>query len=216
MDQERRVVVRRLGLVNYEVTLEYMKQFTSKRDPNTVDEFWLLQHDAVYTQGYTCTQVPHNPTTIPVIKTDRGGQISYHGPGQLVLYLLLDLKRRKQGIRHFIHTIETAIIAILARCGVYAEVRPDAPGVYVQQRKIASLGIRVHRGCSYHGVSLNVDMDLSPFRNIEICGIKGLDVISLRQLKVKQDIQSIENYCVEEFSQLLEYESVVELGYEAD
>ncbi len=200
---ERRVVVRRLGLIQYQETLQAMQRFTAQRAPDSADEVWLLQHPAVYTQGYSCTQVPLNPTTIPLVKTDRGGQLTYHGPGQIIIYLLFDLKRRKLGIRHIVHTIEAAIVAVLARCGVEGKVRPDAPGVYVQGNKIASLGLRIHRGCSYHGLSLNVNMDLSPFKNIEVCGIQGLDVVSLRKLGVKHDIQVIEDYCIHELSQKL-------------
>lgn len=212
---ERRVVVRRLGLVPYQDALQAMKRFTALREPDAVDEFWLLQHHAVYTQGYACSQIPLDPTDIPVVKTDRGGQITYHGPGQVIVYLLLDLKRRNQGVRHLVRTIEAAIVAALARCGVEGKTRPDAPGVYVQGRKIASLGLRIHRGCSYHGLSLNVDMDLSPFENIEVCGIQGLNAVSLRALGVKHEIPVIEDYCIQELSRKLGCELVAELSSES-
>ncbi len=215
MALERRVVVRRLGLVPYQDTQQAMKRFTARREPDSDDEFWLLQHHPVYTQGYSCSQVPFHPTAIPVIKSDRGGQITYHGPGQIIVYLLLDLKRRNQGVRHFVRRIEAAIIAVLARCGVDGKTRPDAPGVYVQGSKIASLGLRIHRGCSYHGLSLNADMDLSPFENIEVCGIQGLNAVSLRALGVKHGSDRIEDYCIQELSRKLGCEPIAGMSSES-
>ena len=177
------VIVRKLGKVDYRETCTKMQEFTKTRTGETVDEFWILQHDPVYTQGYSCTQQPFLHTSIPVVATDRGGQITYHGPGQLIIYLLLDIKRRNQGVRHFVQAIESAIIATLRRYRIEGQTRLKAPGVYVGEKKIASLGIRVSRGCTYHGLSLNVDLDTEPFRAIDVCGIKGLEVTTMRMLE---------------------------------
>ena len=204
-----KVVVRRLGLVNYQDAFDRMRLFSSKRDADTVDEFWLLQHQPVYTQGYSCKLVPVGSTDIPVISTDRGGQITYHGPGQIIVYLLLDLRRRNQGIRNLVHLVESAIIAILDSYGVEGETRPDAPGVYVLGQKIASLGIRIARGCSYHGLSLNVDMDTAPFMLIDVCGIRGLEVTTFRQLGIHADINEVEENCISRLSDKLGYNKIV-------
>ena len=204
-----KVVVRRLGLVNYQDAFDRMRLFSSKRDDDTVDEFWLLQHQPVFTQGYSCRHVPVGSTDIPVISTDRGGQITYHGPGQIIVYLLLDIKRRNQGIRNLVHLVESAVIAILDSYGVEGETRPDAPGVYVLGQKIASLGIRIARGCSYHGLSLNVDMDTAPFMLIDVCGIRGLEVTTFRQLGIHADINEVEEHCISSLSDKLGYHKIV-------
>ena len=203
------VVVRRLGLVNYQDAFDRMRLFSSKRDADTLDEFWLLQHQPVFTQGYSCKRVPVGSTDIPVIPTDRGGQITYHGPGQIVVYLLLDIRRRNQGIRNLVNLVESAIIAILDSYGVEGETRPDAPGVYVLGQKIASLGIRIARGCSYHGLSLNVDMDTAPFMLIDVCGIRGLEVTTFRQLGIHAAINEVEENCISSLSDKLGYNKIV-------
>lgn len=176
------LTVRRLGLVDYEPTLAAMREFTDARGPDTPDELWLLEHPRVFTQGQA-GKAEHvlAPGDIPVIQVDRGGQVTYHGPGQWVVYLLVDLRRRSLGVRDLVDLIEHSIIELLARYGVAATGRPGAPGVYVDEQKIASLGLRVRRGCSYHGLALNVDMDLEPFRRINPCGYEGLEVTSLRR-----------------------------------
>ncbi len=176
------LVVRRPGLVEYEPTLAAMREFTDTRGPDTPDELWLLQHPRVFTQGQA-GKAEHvlAPGDIPVIQVDRGGQVTYHGPGQWVVYLLVDLRRRPLGVRDLVDLIENSIIELLAHYGVAATGRPGAPGVYVGGQKIASLGLRVRRGCSYHGLALNVDMDLEPFRRINPCGYEGLEVTSLRR-----------------------------------
>jgi len=177
------VLRRELGLVAYEPTLQAMQDFTDARSPEDPDQLWLLQHPRVFTQGQA-GKAEHvlAPGDIPVIQVDRGGQVTYHGPGQWVLYLMLDLRRRGWGVRDLVDTIERSIVLLLAEYGIDALPRPEAPGVYVGAAKIASLGLRVRRGCSYHGLSLNVDMDLEPFGRINPCGHRGLEVTSMARL----------------------------------
>ena len=169
------LIVRDLGEQPYLETWEAMKSFTASRDASTSDELWLLEHPRVYTQGQA-GKAEHilAPGDIPVILVDRGGQVTYHGPGQLVVYLMIDLTRHRLGIRSLVDVIEQAIVRTLAGMGVAAAPRPDAPGVYVEQAKIASLGLRVRRGCSFHGLALNVAMDMEPFRRINPCGYAGM------------------------------------------
>lgn len=175
--------VRWLGRRDYLPTAAAMRDFTEARAAAAADEVWLLEHAPVFTLGRAAL-AGHvlDAGPIPVVRTDRGGQVTYHGPGQLVVYPLLDLKRRGLGIRHFVHLLEGVVIDQLAGYGIAAGRRPGAPGVYVAEAKIAALGLRVRRGCSYHGVSLNVDMDLSPFARINPCGYPGLPVTQLAAL----------------------------------
>ncbi len=205
------VVVRDFGLVSYQRAYEQMREFTGLRDADTPDEFWLMEHGPVFTLGYSCTNQPHSLSDIPIVPTDRGGQITYHGPGQLVIYLLVDLRRRQQGVRHLVRSIELAISDVVESFGIACGFREDAPGVYVDGRKIASLGIRVSRGCTYHGLSLNVEMDTKPFGLIDVCGIRGLEVTTLRQLGVSEDSKAIADRCVARLSERLAYESTVEV-----
>lgn len=172
----------RLGEADYLSTWEAMRDYTDQRDEHSEDQLWLVQHPSVFTQGQA-GKAEHllTPGDIPVVQADRGGQVTYHGPGQWVLYLLLDLRRRGLGVRALVDVIEQGIVELLAGYGITAAPRPDAPGVYVDTAKIASLGLRVRRGCSYHGLALNVDMDLSPFDRINPCGHAGMPVTSLRQ-----------------------------------
>jgi lipoyl(octanoyl) transferase len=176
-------VIKKLGLVDYQSTWQAMQAFTDNRDENTSDEIWLLQHPRVFTQG-RAGKAEHllDPGDIPVIQSDRGGQVTYHGPGQVVVYLLIDLRRRNFGVRKLVDAIENSVIALLADYGITSAARPEAPGVYVVDDKIAALGLRVRHGCSFHGVSLNVDMDLEPFSRINPCGYPGLGVTSLAAL----------------------------------
>lgn len=169
--------IRALGMVDYEPTWRAMQKFTAERTADTVDEIWLLQHPPTYTQGQA-GKPEHllHQTHIPVVKIDRGGQITYHGPGQIVAYLLLDLRRWKINVRELVRLMEQAVIDLLAEYGVHAEGREDAPGVYVDGDKIAALGLKIKNSCSYHGLSFNVDMDLTPFDNINPCGHQGLRV----------------------------------------
>ena len=174
---------RHLGLVDYEPTLRAMKDLTDTRTADDPDELWLLQHPRVFTQGQA-GKAEHvlAPGDIPVIQVDRGGQVTYHGPGQWVLYLLIDLRRRSWGVRDLVNTIESSIVTLLQEYRIDAVADPRAPGVYVKGAKIAALGLRVRRGCSYHGLSLNVDMDLEPFGRINPCGYQGLQVTSMARL----------------------------------
>ncbi|MDG9927817.1 MULTISPECIES: lipoyl(octanoyl) transferase LipB [unclassified Pseudomonas] len=177
------LVVRHLGLVEYLPTLEAMRSFTAERDERTPDEIWLLQHPRVFTQGQAGK--PEHllaPGDIPVVQVERGGQVTYHGPGQLVAYLMLNLRRQKLGVRELVTAMERALVDVLASYGVEAAPKADAPGVYVGGDKIASLGLRVRNGCSFHGLALNVDMDMSPFQRINPCGYAGLRMVQLRDL----------------------------------
>ncbi len=169
-----------------------MRNFSAARDPDTPDELWLVEHPPVYTQGLK-GKPEHllRPGDIPVVATDRGGQVTYHGPGQLVVYCLIDLKRAELGIRKLVSSLENAVIELLAGYGVAAVARPEAPGVYVAGKKIASLGLRVRRGRSYHGLSLNVAMDLEPFSRINPCGYPGLGVTQLRDLALVDDPDTV-------------------------
>jgi lipoyl(octanoyl) transferase len=177
--------VRHLGRVDYEPTWRAMQAFTAGRAPDTPDELWLLEHPPVYTQGQAGKPEHLIATTdIPVVPIDRGGQITYHGPGQVVVYVLVDLRRRGYGIRELVTRMEQAVIDLLATRGVMAERRAGAPGVYVDGAKIAALGLRVKHGCTYHGLALNVDMDLRPFAAINPCGYPGLAVTDCRTLGV--------------------------------
>lgn len=173
---------RDLGLIDYAPTWQAMQRFTDSRDRATPDEVWLVQHPPVFTQGQSGK--PEHlllPGDIPVVQVDRGGQVTYHGPGQLVAYLLLDVRRLGFGVRDLVTRIEHSLIELLASYGVVAAAKPEAPGVYVDGAKIASLGLRIRNGCSFHGLALNVDMDLDPFKRINPCGYAGLAMTQLRE-----------------------------------
>jgi len=178
--------IRKLGLADYQAVWDAMRTFTDTRDADTLDEVWLLQHPRVFTQGQA-GKAEHviAPGDIPVIQVDRGGQVTYHGPGQIVGYLLIDLRRRKLGVRELVTAIENSIVEVLAHYGIESAAKPDAPGVYLKAAggaKIAALGLRVRRGCTFHGLSLNVDMDLEPYARINPCGFSGLQVAQMRDL----------------------------------
>jgi len=186
-------IVRSLGRVEYEATWRAMQAFTAQRDADTPDELWLLEHPPVYTQGQAGK--PEHliaETAIPVVPIDRGGQITYHGPGQLVAYVLVDLRRRGYGIRELVTRMEQAVIDLLAAHGVAAKRLPGAPGVYVAGAKIAALGLRVKHGCTYHGLAFNVDMDLAPFAAINPCGYPGMNVTQCRDLGLKWSMAEAE------------------------
>ncbi len=179
------IVVKRLGRVDYAPTFQAMQEFTATRTAETPDELWIVEHPPVYTLGQA-GKPEHilRDVGIPLVQIDRGGQVTYHGPGQVVIYLLLDLSRLKIKVRELVSAIEQAVIDLLAEHGVTAERRDGAPGVYVGPAKVAALGLRIRNGCSYHGVSLNVDMDLSPFEAINPCGYPGLQVIQTKDLGI--------------------------------
>ncbi|HVC00798.1 MAG TPA: lipoyl(octanoyl) transferase LipB [Steroidobacteraceae bacterium] len=185
-------LIRRLGLVEYEPTWRAMQRFTDRRDAATRDEIWLLEHPPVFTLGMNARR-EHvlDPGEIAVVQTDRGGQVTYHGPGQLVLYPLLDLRRHKLGIRELVVALEQAVVDHAAGIGIAAAGRRDAPGVYVGGAKLASVGLRVRRGASYHGLSVNVAVDLEPFRRIDVCGHRGLAVTRLLDLGGADDVAAV-------------------------
>lgn len=176
----------------YEQCFQKMKDFVEDREPDTIDELWFVEHPPVFTQGMA-GKPEHvlNPGDIPIVQTDRGGQVTYHGPGQIVAYHLLDLSRRKLGVRLLVELLENSVIALLAEYGIEACGDRNAPGVYVDGAKIAALGLRVRRHSSYHGLSLNVDLDLEPFSRINPCGYQGLQVTTMRQLGIRESIDTI-------------------------
>lgn len=183
------LAVRRLGLVAYERAFDSMRAFTATRTAGTPDELWLLEHPPVYTLGQA-GKPEHllRDNGIAVVRTDRGGQVTYHGPGQVVAYVLLDLRRRGLTVKRLVWTLEQAVIDLLAAHRVAGERRAGAPGVYVGDAKVAALGLRVRAGCTYHGLALNVDMDLAPFRDINPCGYEGLGVTQLADLGVRLSV----------------------------
>jgi lipoyl(octanoyl) transferase len=188
-----------------------MQTFTNRREKNTQDEIWLLQHPPVFTRGVSCRQLPNRllPSTMKVVDSDRGGQITYHGPGQLVVYLLLDLRRRQLGVRSFVSLLETVIIDVLGQHGLEAGRRPEAPGVYVGGAKIAALGLRVRSGYCYHGMSLNIDLDLTPFSWIDPCGYAGLAVTSVVEQGVTTSIESIQLSVLRELQSGLDFPTMI-------
>ncbi|MGR5944428.1 MULTISPECIES: lipoyl(octanoyl) transferase LipB [Enterobacter] len=177
-----KILVRQLGLQPYEPVSQAMHDFTDSRDETTPDEIWLVEHLPVFTQGQA-GKAEHLLTTgdIPVIQSDRGGQVTYHGPGQQVMYVLLNLKRRKLGVRELVTLLEQTVVNTLAEYGIDAHPRADAPGVYVGEMKICSLGLRIRKGCSFHGLALNINMDLAPFLRINPCGYAGMEMTQMRQ-----------------------------------
>jgi lipoyl(octanoyl) transferase len=184
------MIIRWLGRVGYETTWQDMRRFTDERGPATADELWLLEHPPVFTLGMAADP-GHvlDAGDIPVVQTDRGGQVTYHGPGQLVAYPLLDLKRHHLTVRALVMLLEQCVIDLVGEQGIEAQGRRDAPGVYVAGRKLAALGLRVRRGASYHGLALNVDLDPAPFARINPCGMSGLAVTSLRELGLKWSVE---------------------------
>lgn len=182
--------LRHLGLVEYEPTWRRMQSFTDQRDETSADEIWFLQHPPVFTLGMNASR-EHllMPGDIPVIQIDRGGQVTYHGPGQLVVYPLLDLERARLGVRQLVCALERSVIELAATWGIEAYGRRDAPGVYVGDSKLASVGLRIRRGCSYHGMALNVDLDLEPFGRINPCGFRGMKVTRLVDLGADTSVE---------------------------
>jgi lipoyl(octanoyl) transferase len=186
------LIVRDLGRRDYESVWQAMQDFTKGRDDSTVDELWFVEHPPVYTQGVS-GKAEHvlDAHGIPVVQSNRGGQVTYHGPGQIVAYVLFDLRRRKMGVRDLVSRLENAVIGLLNTYGVASAARKDAPGVYVDGAKVAALGLRVSQGCSYHGLALNVDMDLTPFQWINPCGYRELQVTRLRDLGIDDSLPEI-------------------------
>ena len=203
--------IRQLGLRDYEPVWREMQRFTDERDETTPDELWLVEHPPVFTLGMNGKE-EHilNAGDISVIAIDRGGQVTYHGPGQQVVYLLLDLKRNKLGIRAVVERIEQAVIRLLAEYNIEARSRRDAPGVYVGDSKIAALGLRVRRGCTYHGLALNVNMDLEPFKRINPCGYPGMEVTQLADLGGPDDPAQIAPALCRYLAEELGYTGIVQ------
>lgn len=199
-----KILVRQLGLQPYEPISQAMHEFTDTRDDSTLDEIWLVEHYPVFTQGQA-GKAEHilMPGDIPVIQSDRGGQVTYHGPGQQVMYVLLNLKRRKLGVRELVTLLEQTVVNTLAELGIEAHPRADAPGVYVGEKKICSLGLRIRRGCSFHGLALNVNMDLSPFLRINPCGYAGMEMAKISQWKPEATTNNIAPRLLENILALL-------------
>ena len=199
MSPTPRLVIRRLpGLQDYCRTWEAMRDFNGARTPDTEDELWLLEHPPVFTLGQA-GRLEHllDVGSIPVVHSDRGGQVTYHGPGQLIAYLLLDLRRCGLGVKRLVNLLEQSVIDLLARQGIESDVRSEAPGVYVKGAKIASLGLRVRNGCCYHGLALNVAMDLEPFQRINPCGYPGLRVTQLSDLIPDASLETARSWVAE-------------------
>ncbi|NOI64940.1 lipoyl(octanoyl) transferase LipB [Vibrio sp. MACH09] len=206
---ENRLVIKHLGLRDYEPVWKAMHQFTDQRTEDTVDEVWLVEHNPVFTQGQAGKE-EHllNTGDIPVIQSDRGGQVTYHGPGQLVAYFLINLRRKNLGVRELVTQIENIVIESLASFGITSSARPDAPGVYVDNKKICSLGLRIRKGCSFHGLALNIDMDLSPFLRINPCGYQGMEMIQVKELGGPDNISTVSEAIISALTTLLSYEHV--------
>ncbi|GMR03651.1 MAG: lipoyl(octanoyl) transferase LipB [Gammaproteobacteria bacterium] len=204
----RRVYIRHLGLVDYQESLRAMQDFTSRRTPDTEDEIWLLQHPPVYTLGLKKRNAQCSDLQgVPVVHSDRGGDISYHGPGQLIAYVLMDLRRRSWGVKTLVGALEQSVIDLLSMHDIGAQRRPGAPGVYVGDKKIAALGLRVRQGGSYHGLSLNVDMDLTPYTRIDPCGYPGLSVTQLVDLGIGADMEWLSEALIRQLTHQLGYNS---------
>ncbi|WP_428449891.1 lipoyl(octanoyl) transferase LipB [Photobacterium nomapromontoriensis] len=203
------IIIRNHGRQDYETVWQAMHQFTNERSPETTDEIWLVEHNPVFTQGQA-GKAEHllNTGDIPVVQSDRGGQVTYHGPGQLVAYILIDLRRHKLGVRDLVTHIENTVINTLSRFGITSNARPDAPGVYVNDQKICSLGLRIRRGCSFHGLALNINMDLAPFLRINPCGYAGMEMTQTALLNGPSKLTEVQPVLVEELIKLLDYQSV--------
>lgn len=188
----RSLAVRSLGLRDFEPVWRAMQKFTDERGPATRDELWFTEHPSVYTLGLNADR-RHllAPGDIPVVQIDRGGQVTWHGPGQLMVYPLLDLRRASLGIRALVTALERSVVDLMGDFGIEASARPDAPGVYVEGRKLASVGLRVRRGASYHGMALNVDVDLEPFTRINPCGFQGLETVDMKRLGAESDLAAV-------------------------
>lgn len=207
--QQQTLILRKPGLQPYLCVFEAMHQFTEYRNPVTPDEIWLVQHQRVFTQG-RAGKARHimEPRDIPVIHSDRGGQVTYHGPGQQIMYVMVDLKRAKIGVRQLVNVLENTVIKTLAHFGITSCARMDAPGVYVGREKICSLGLRIHKGCSLHGLALNIDMDLEPFQRINPCGYEGMQMTQMSSLVAGVDIDNVAQILVHEFMHRAGYETV--------
>lgn len=203
------VIVRQLGRQEYLPVWERMQRFTDERDEHTVDELWLVEHSPVFTQGQAGKE-EHilAPGDIPVVKVDRGGQVTYHGPGQQMLYVLLNIKRRKIGVRELVTAMEQSIVDLLAESDVEAYPKCDAPGVYVDEKKVCSVGLRIRKGCSFHGLAFNVNMDLGPFQRINPCGYAGMEMTDSARLGAVDNMDDAGQKLVQHFCRLLQINDV--------
>lgn len=205
----RTIIVRQLGLAPYQTVSDAMHQFTENRDKDTSDELWLVEHPRVFTQGQA-GKAEHvlAPGDIPVIQSDRGGQVTYHGPGQQVMYVMLDLKRNKLGVRELVSALEDTVVKTLAHYKITAYPRPDAPGVYIDGNKVCSLGLRIRKGCSFHGLALNINMDLEPFNRINPCGYAQLKMTQVRDFIPQVTIDDVQPVLIEQFCDTLGFHIV--------
>ncbi len=206
------LVIRHYGLQPYETMLNAMHEFTSTRNENTTDEIWLVEHPPVFTQGQAGK--PEHlllSSNIPLVHSDRGGQVTYHGPGQLVAYFLLDIRRKSMGVRELVTNIETLVVDTLRQFGITSYPRADAPGVYVDEKKICSLGLRIRKGCSFHGLALNVNMDLSPFTYINPCGYAGMVMTQTADLNGPSSLSDIIPVFIQTLTSQLGYDQVESL-----
>lgn len=208
------ILIRWLGIQPYEPVWQAMQSYTEQRDADSPDQIWLLEHSPVFTQGQA-GKAEHllDIGDIPVVQVDRGGQVTYHGPGQLIVYLLIDLRRRKLGVREMVDLMEQSLIELLAEYSVTAFAKPDAPGVYVDDAKIASLGLRVRKGCTFHGLALNVDLDLEPFLRINPCGYAGMRMTRLADLAKQEGTEAVSQQLLEIFLRRLDC-GVIDNKYE--
>lgn len=205
INQELMLIVRDLGIQAYMPIWQKMQAFTDTRISHSHDEIWLTEHLPVFTQGQAGKE-EHilNAGDIPVVPVDRGGQVTYHGPGQLMMYILLDIRRRKLGVRHLVTALEECIVLTLQESGVSAYAKKDAPGVYVDDKKVCSIGLRIRKGCSFHGLAFNVDMDLAPFSRINPCGYAGLEMINSAQVNAVSTMASAKQLIVKHFCKILD------------
>ena len=194
MSEKSKCIVRKLGLNEYVPVWNAMKAFTQQRNATTLDEIWMLEHQPVFTQGQAGKE-EHllNTGDIPIVQVDRGGQVTYHGPGQLVIYFLVDIKRKKIGVRALVTAIENIVIQLLSNYGIESRARNDAPGVYIDDKKICSLGLKIKQGRSFHGLALNVNMDKTPFLRINPCGYEGMEITQICEQGVSKSLEKIEN-----------------------
>ncbi len=197
-------IVRQLGRQSYMPIWQRMQDFTDQRDAQTPDEIWLVEHQPVFTQGQAGKE-EHilMPGDIPVVPVDRGGQVTYHGPGQQMLYILIDIKRAKLGVRHLVTALEQCIVNLLSDYDIQAYAKPDAPGVYIDEKKICSVGLRIRKGCSFHGLALNVNMDLEPFQRINPCGYAGLEMVDCATVGGPSSLSEAAQPLVDHFCQLV-------------
>ncbi|MGF1752404.1 lipoyl(octanoyl) transferase LipB [Vibrio makurazakiensis] len=206
---QNQLIVKKLGRQDYEPVWKAMHEFTDTRTDDDADQVWLVEHNPVFTQGQA-GKAEHvlNAGDIPIVQSDRGGQVTYHGPGQLVAYFLINIRRKKFGVRDLVTHIENLVINTLKAYNIESAARPDAPGVYVDGKKICSLGLRIRRGCSFHGLALNVNMDLSPFLRINPCGYQGMEMVQVSQLGGPESLELVEQQLIQELVTLLGYDQV--------